>query len=158
MQLTYRARREAAYEDGRTTFPELSLQPAFRDFVCLYIAEGYKRDRNTVSICNSDLAVMKLSRRWLIAFSHRPLVYALQYHADQDLQDLRQYWGRELGIDPEIVRVQRKTNSGRLGGRNWRSAHGVLNIATYDTLFRARLQGWIDCLQERWLDSPVDGA
>jgi transcriptional regulator with XRE-family HTH domain len=54
MQAKYRRLREAAYEDGRAQFDELVLDASFRDFLCLYIAEGYKRSRNTVSVCNSD--------------------------------------------------------------------------------------------------------
>jgi hypothetical protein len=54
--------------------------------------------------------------------------------------------------------LQRKSNSGQLGGRHWRSKHGVLTVYAGDTALRARLQGWIDCLQEQWLDSPVTGA
>jgi transposase-like protein len=56
MQAKHRRLREAAYEEGRAQFDELVLDASFRDFVCLYIAEGYKRNRNTVSVCNSDPA------------------------------------------------------------------------------------------------------
>src|SRR3954470_12938234 len=65
MQAKYRRLREAAYAEGRETFDELALDPSFRDFVCLYIAEGYKRNRNTVSVCNSDPAVVVVCDRWL---------------------------------------------------------------------------------------------
>jgi hypothetical protein len=54
MQRKYRLLREAAYREGVETFEELALDPTFRDFVALYLAEGYKRDRNRVSIANSD--------------------------------------------------------------------------------------------------------
>jgi transcriptional regulator with XRE-family HTH domain len=49
MQRTYSLRREAAYREGLASFEALSSDPTFRDFVCLYIAEGYKRNRNQVS-------------------------------------------------------------------------------------------------------------
>jgi len=58
MQRRYRELREAAYGQGLAEFDELVLEPTFRDFVCMYIGEGYKRSRNTVAICriavNSD--------------------------------------------------------------------------------------------------------
>ncbi|TMK27343.1 MAG: hypothetical protein E6G62_00280 [Actinobacteria bacterium] len=73
MQRTYRLRREAAYREGEERFDELARDPTFRDFVALYIAEGYKRSRHTASICNSDPAVMQLSTRWLRCLTHRPL-------------------------------------------------------------------------------------
>ena len=49
MQEKYRRLREAAYAEGRASFDELAVDPSFRDFVCLYLAEGYKRHRR----CNS---------------------------------------------------------------------------------------------------------
>ena len=43
MQAKYRLAREAAYAEGRATFASLATDPSFRDFVCLYLAEGSKR-------------------------------------------------------------------------------------------------------------------
>ncbi len=97
MQRKYRLLREEAYARGRAEFVELCAEPTFRDFVCLYIAEGYKRSRTSV------------------------------------------------------IAVQRKSNSGQLQWRTWRSVNGVLMVRTADTLFRARLQAWIDCISAEWL-------
>jgi hypothetical protein len=80
----------------------------------------------------------------------RPLDYRISYHADQDLDALRSFWGHELGIEPTSIAGQPKTNSGQLSGRVWRCAHGVLTIRTSDTYFRARLHAWIDCLKQEW--------
>ena len=65
MQAKYRLAREAAYAQGRATFGSLAADPSFRDFICLYLAEGSKRDRNRVQICNSDVAVVRLCDQWL---------------------------------------------------------------------------------------------
>src|SRR5947209_3855259 len=51
MQSKYKKLRDDAYEAGRLEYDELVQQRTFRDFVVLYIAEGYKRNRNTVAIC-----------------------------------------------------------------------------------------------------------
>jgi hypothetical protein len=158
MQLKYRRLHEAAYEEGRSTFAKLSRDPTFRDFVCLYIAEGYKRNRNRVSIANSDPRVMKVAARWMKELSTNRLSLSLQYHADQDPEALKLFWCRELGIHARSFRYLRKSNSGELTGRTWRCAHGVLTLIAEDTLLRARLQGWIDCLQEQWLDSGPAGV
>jgi predicted DNA-binding transcriptional regulator AlpA len=45
MRKKYRLLREAAYDEGRATFGALCRHPSFRDFVILYMAEGYKRCR-----------------------------------------------------------------------------------------------------------------
>jgi hypothetical protein len=82
----------------------------------------------------------------------------VQYHADQDLVGLQDFWASQLSVEPEEIRLQRKSNSGRLSGRTWRSEYGVLNVSAGDTLFRSRLQAWMDCLQEQWLDLSRDAG
>jgi transcriptional regulator with XRE-family HTH domain len=150
MRRKYRLLREAAYQDGLTSFDELALDPTFRDFVCLYIAEGYKRDRNSVAICNSDGAVLVLAVRWIRRLSCKRPEFAIQYHADQNLAELRRFWAELLGIDPEAIRWHRKSNSGHLKGRGWRSRHGVLTTRVSDTYLRARIEAWMHRLQREW--------
>ena len=58
-----------------------------------------------------------------------------------------------LDADRSAFSDQRKSNSGQLNGRNWRCVRGVLSIRACDTQFRARLQAWIDQVQEGWLHS-----
>ncbi len=154
MREKYRLLRERAYDAGRAQYESLVSVPTFRDFVALYIAEGYKRNRNVVSIANSDDRVMSMAAGWIRSLTDKSLVYSIQYHADQDLDELRAYWGSVLEIDGATIRFQRKSNSGKLNGRSWRSAHGVLTVTVNDTYLRARLQAWIDRIREGWgLDS-----
>jgi hypothetical protein len=150
----FKVLRDSAYSDGLARFPKLSEDPSFRDFVTLFIAEGYKRSRNTVAIANSDPAVMRVAVEWMRRESDRFLDFSIQYHADQDLDELRRFWAAEFDIDPSTIRLKWKSNSNGLSGRNWRSKHGVLTVRTHDTYFRARLQAWVDCMRAQWLDSP----
>jgi AcrR family transcriptional regulator len=158
MQRKYALRRAAAYLQGRIEFADLIEEPTFRDFLCLYLAEGSKRSRNTVAVCNSDDRIVVLCARWIRRFTPNSIRYSVQYHADQDLQEVCRFWAGRLGLSPEDIRLQRKSNSGRLGGRTWRSKHGVLTVSVGDTLLRARLEGWLHSLQDQWLHSPVTGA
>lgn len=150
MQRKYRLLREQAYREGLEEYEDLAADQTFRDFVCLYIAEGYKRDRNVVSLSNSDPAVIRIADRWISRLSDKPSKYSIQYHADQDLGDLCKFWGETLGIDPSLIWMQRKSNSNQLTGRIWRSRHGVLTVRVCETLFRARLQAWMDLLRSAW--------
>jgi predicted DNA-binding transcriptional regulator AlpA len=150
MQRKYRLLREAAYEQGLREYDELAGDRLFRDFVCLYIAEGYKRNRNVVEICNSDQAVMQMATRWIRRLSERAPEFSIQYHADQDLSELREFWSGTLGIDAGTIKLLRKSNSNQLTGRRWRSRHGVLRVRVADTLLRARLQAWMDRLRSEW--------
>ena len=159
MQRKFRLLREQAYTNARRSFQTLSaVDPTFRDFVCRYIGEGYKRSRNHVAIANSDPRVVVPATRWLRALSRNKLAFAVQYHADQDLRELSEFWASTLGVEPGDIQVQRKSNSGRLGGRTWRCRYGVPTVRTCDTLLRARLQAWMDCLQATWIHSPSTGA
>jgi hypothetical protein len=150
MQRKYRLLREAAYQEGLESFDELARDPTFRDFVALYIAEGYKRSRHTASLCNSDPAVVRIATRWLRCLTDRPPNFSIQHHADQDLSALRAFWGETLSIDGHSIRLIRKSNSNQLTGRTWRSAHGVLTVGVHDTLLRARMEAWIVCLKREW--------
>ena len=151
MQAKYRLLREAAYQQGLEEFGVLASDPTFRDFVCLYLAEGYKRCRNTVAIGNSDPTVLVVANRWLAQLSEHRRTYAIQYHADQDLAALVRFWGGRLDVDPAEIRLQRKSNSNHLSGRTWRSAHGVLTVRVSDTTLRARVQAWMDTLRATWV-------
>jgi transcriptional regulator with XRE-family HTH domain len=151
MQRKYRLLREAAYELGQKEWDELIKLPTFRDFVVLYIAEGYKRSRNTVSICNSDPDIVGLATTWLRSLSdHRPVVQ-VQYHPDQDATSLRDFWAVRLGLDGDAVQLYAKSNSGQLRTRVWRCKHGVAAVKVHDTYLRARLQAWMDCTHASWL-------
>ncbi len=157
MKAKYRRLREDAYAQGWAEYDALISLPTFRDFVVLYIAEGYKRNRNVVSLANSDPRVISVAAGWLAHFATNRLGYAIQYHADQDLAKLVAHWGRVLGIDASTIRLLRKSNSGQLAGRIWRSEFGVLTVSVSDTLLRARLQAWIDRLRDEWaLHSAID--
>ncbi len=150
MQHKFRRLREEAYQEGVASYAELAADPTFRDFVCLYIAEGYKRNRNAVALCNSDPAVMNLATRWICRLTEKRPMFSIQYHADQDLDELREFWGVTLGIEPQAIRLQRKSNSSQMTGRQWRSRHGVLNVRVSDTFLRARVQAWMDALRSEW--------
>ena len=147
----YRLLREEAYGLGYWEFPRFVRLPTVRDYVALYIAEGYKRNRNKVQICNSDATVMQIGTLWIRRFSRRKLDFSVQVHADQDLAELTTYWSEHLEVAADEIVLQRKSNSGRLGNRTWRSRYGVMAVRTNDTLFRSRLQGWMDRLQEEWV-------
>jgi hypothetical protein len=157
MQVNYQRLRDEAYEEGRRSFSALARDPTFRDFVNLYIGEGYKRCRNVVSLANSDPAVIAIADRWIRRLAHNRVTYSVQHHADQSLDELRAFWSDHLGVPDESIRFQRKSNGGGLRSRTWRCRHGVLTVTANDTYLRARLQAWMDCVQEQWLDS-VAGA
>jgi hypothetical protein len=145
-----RETREEAYKEGVRTYPELIKEPTFRDFVCMYIGEGSKRCRNTVAICNSDPTVVVLGSKWIQRLGKNSIRYSIQYHADQSIEDLRQFWSDHLPIDDGQINFQRKSNSNQLSGRKWRSRYGVLTVSMGDNHLRSRLGAWIDLVKAEW--------
>lgn len=142
--------RDEAYASGAAEWETLVMEPTFREFVALYIAEGYKRNRNVVQIANSDCRVLQVAVSWLRFLTDRRLDFSIQYHADQDLDALCRFWTEQLAIDSAPIRLQRKSNSNQLSGRTWRSEHGVMTVTANDTLLRARLQAWMDLIRADW--------
>lgn len=145
-----KAKRDAAYQQGLSEFSAYARDPTFRDFVCMYIGEGFKKNRNCVAICNSDPQVVKLGNKWIKRLAHNPVTYSVQHHADQDLTELCEYWSAQLGTEPSQIKFQRKSNSGQLSGRNWRSKYGVLTVRVGDTYLRSRLGAWMDLVKAEW--------
>jgi hypothetical protein len=93
---------------------------------------------------------MKLGVDWIRRLSDKPASFWIQYRADQDRDALREFWGQALSIDTNDVRLQRKSNSNQMSGRIWRSRHGVLTVRVCETLFRARMQAWMDRIRAEW--------
>lgn len=143
-------KRDAAYQRGIEEFPTLLQEPTFRDFVVLYMAEGYRRDRNMVSMGNSNPAIVKVGHYWINRLGSNKLYYSVQIHADNDEGEIKTFWGTVLQVPPDRIKTIRKSNSGQLSGRQWRSIHGVLTVTTGDTYLRSRLQAWMDKIQEEW--------
>jgi transposase-like protein len=96
--------------------------------------------------------------RELQRFSRNRLFFSVQYHTDQNPRALAEFWASTLEVPSSDIRLLPKANSGKLRSRTWRCEHGVMAVTTNDTLLRARLQAWMDCVQEQWVDSPANGA
>ena len=77
MRKKYRELRRSAYEAGLEEYEALSEESLFRDFICMYIGEGYKRSRNTVSIANSDATVIRLANYWVRRLARNRVTYSL---------------------------------------------------------------------------------
>ncbi len=144
-----RARSEAAYEEGLGTFEELSAQPTFRDFVCIYLVLGEQRDRARVALTNSDPEVMRLVSRWIRRLTDRAPFLSLQYWPGQSLKELRLFWSEATGAEPGAIHVRRPSAESGLQPA-LASPHGQFTVTVNDTLLRARLQGWMHRAREGW--------
>ncbi len=149
-QTVSRANGEAAYEEGLETFDELSAQPTFRDFVCIYLVHGEHRDRTRVALSNSDPAVMRLVNRWLRRLTDKAPLLSLQCWPGQSLKELRGFWAEAIGAEPRAIRARGYTEGEPEEQPGSGPPHGRLTVAVDDTLLRARLQGWMHSARESW--------
>ena len=147
--------REDAYKQGMREYRDLIKIPTFRDFVVTYIGEGYRRTRNQVAVANSNEKVIKLSYYWMkrLANPERPLDFGIQIHKDNNEGELKDFWAKKLGISPSSIKVIRKSNSGEMAFRKWRSQYGVFTVRVSDTYLRSRVQAWMGLVMKDW-DNP----
>lgn len=143
-------KRDEAYQRGIEELPTLLQEPTFRDFVVLYMAEGYRRNRNAVSLANSNPNIVRLAHYWIKRCTVNKIQYSVQIHIDNDEDEIKTFWSTILHVSSKQVRIKRKSNSGNLAGRHWRSERGVFEVMVGDTYLRSRLQAWMDRIQEAW--------
>jgi len=140
--------RKTAYLDGTSIFVNDSKN--LRDFALLYLTEGHRKTKWAPSISNSNWKIIAFSKKIFEKYSDKKIGYRIQYHADQDLNQIKSFWAEKLCILPTEIKLQRKSNSGKLKGRNWASVNGVLAITVNDTYLREKIQAWMDLVEKDW--------
>jgi len=143
-------KRKKAYVSGMEMFSSLSLEASFRDFILLYMTEGYRKGINSVAVGNSNSSLVALAAYWLRKLSLHKMEARVQVYEDQDLNAVRRHWGRALGIAPSAIKLQPKSNAGGLHGRKTRSIYGVCTVRVADTYLRQRIQAWMDLVEKDW--------
>jgi hypothetical protein len=91
--------------------------------------------------------MIRLANRWIRQFARNKIDYQIQYHVDHDIEALKEYWAGIVEINPAIIRGLRKSTSGQLARRQFRSQYGLLSIHAGDTYLRARLQAWMNTVK-----------
>jgi len=150
MQRKYASLRKQAYDSWGTRADELLSDIDNRDFALLYMTEGYRKTRNIVSICNSNPSIVSFSYRWLQRHTTKAPRFIVRLHPDSDAEEVTRYWGRTLKINPKNIHATRKSNSGRMAHRNWRSKYCVFTVAYADTYLRSKIQALMDHIQSKW--------
>ncbi len=151
MQAKCAALRQDAYNAAYSIATQTLQDQDIRDFVVLYLAEGYRKGRNAVALTNSNPHIVRFAHNCMRRLStNTHFYYSFQYHADQDPETLKGFWAAYLGIDTVHIRPVRKTNSGHLKGRRFACQYGIFQIQVGDTFFRSRLQALMDAVQAEW--------
>jgi DNA-binding XRE family transcriptional regulator len=110
----------------------------YKDGVSAYIREKARQLR-----AEKKLTIDELAERFAIS---RTTIY----YWVKDVPELCAFWGALLDVEPTEIKFQRKSNSGRLAGKTWRSKYGVLQVRASDTYLRARIDAWMDHIRADW--------
>jgi hypothetical protein len=138
------------YEQALRSYDDLVAQPTFRDFVCVYIADGYKRDRRRVALASADPDVIRLAHRWIWQLSERSPSSSVRYAPDQSREELRRFWSGVVGERPQTIRTRRASAEELQHASSARPVHGVMTLAVHDRVLRARMQAWMRRTREAW--------
>jgi len=145
---------ERFMSQGKIDIGNYTRRDLFISGVCLYWAEGFKKD-NLVGIANSDSRMIRLLITWLkeccdVNYSQLKARVGVNQMYSKDVQRIESYWIRETGIPqeqfqkPYIQRVQWKKNY-----ENPLMYHGVLRIRVgRSTDLLRKILGWIDAMSE----------
>ncbi len=140
----------SAYEEGLRSYDDLSVHATFRDFVCVYITEGYKRDRSRVALANADPAVMRLAHRWIWRLTDKSPWLSVHCRPDQSVGELRRFWSETVGEEERAIRLHSAGEDDLQHRWGALPVHGVLAVAVDDSALRARLQAWMRRVREGW--------
>lgn len=119
-------RRKIVRERMKKQIGLLSVRELFLAGLLLYWAEGMKVDRNTVSLTNTDPAMLRFFISWLIqcGVSRQKLKARLHLYSDMNIQKQTRFWARELNFPVSTFRNtyvkksesnKRKNYKGRFG-------------------------------------------
>lgn len=143
---TWRDRRKASQDKGKKDCNKFDLHLAG---CMLYWAEGFKKTKNRVYFCNTDIHMLKLWIRFLQECYDVPMnkikweIGKTITHAANE-EECKLYWGAELNLDPN-------TYSGcRIDKRRRKSPvvrdscpYGICRIVVDDTALLQRIFGAI---------------
>jgi hypothetical protein len=138
------------YDQALRSYDELITRPTFRDFVCVYIADGYKRDRRRVALASADPDVIRLAHRWIRRLSDKSPSLTLRYTREQSREELRRFWSEVVGDRPESIRARRVSAEALAHASGARPLRGLLTITVDDVVLRARMQAWMRRTREGW--------
>lgn len=134
---------------AKTEWKNLKNNTSFLHFLMLYWCEGFKRTKHVVQLSNSDSDLVVFGTDWFrrLNYNSKEIHFRIQIHEDQDEQRVIDYWKKLLSIDN--IHVMRKTNSGKMSGRNWNSKYGVLAVYIADAYLKTKIDYWLEEFAKR---------
>lgn len=89
------------YEQQKDTFSKISKKNLYIAGLMLYLGEGKKKDRYTISIANTDYRILKFFIKWTEQYFHVPkskLKAQLHLYEDMELEKEKKFWENKLDL------------------------------------------------------------
>jgi hypothetical protein len=128
----------------------------FKLFLMYYACEGDRKSKWAIGLCNSDPSLIQYCAFWFkkINIRNKPIDYSIQLHIDQNEEEVKNYWKKLLNIIE--IKTIRKSNSGKMSGRNWNSKYGVLSVRFYDAYLKTMINVWISLLKNEIINKQYE--
>lgn len=131
----------------------------------IFWGEGGKTSRHQVRVANTDPAMLRVFRRFLLEVCNlevRKISYSIICFNDTNSEDARRYWSQQLEISPEkFGKITQIPQQGK-GTYKKKSAYGVCTIAVcnmklmvwmleqLDDLKRSKMPRWLSGRARSW--------
>jgi hypothetical protein len=144
-------KREQARQKGREEITQQGTEGLKVLVAALYWGEGGKTQRSSFSISNTDPAMIKLIVGFLRHTCQVPedrLRFRIHLHPHLSEQRARRYWAKVAETSPKNISVTKSKSSASRGKKD-SCPFGTFMVSYHDTLFRSRVEGWMDALKDQ---------
>lgn len=153
MQENYALKRVEAYNKAKATVAVDLEDTLLRDFVNIYIGEGYKRNRDSVSIVNSDPKIILLSlyvmKKYFLK-SDKKMIMQIRYYKENDNElELLEYW-QNLANNENVKFTTYIQPTVKAEGHNNSNKYGLVTVTINDTYAKQKLNAYMDYVKEEW--------
>lgn len=138
----YRRNREFFYRKGWDEYDDVVAKTELRDFVSLYLAEGFKRTNHTINIVNTDPDIIVFCSRIIRRMAANTVTHKL-ICSEEERGDLLIFWSNLLGLEPSAFQFMNKPKTS-----SRRATYGLMTVIACDVKLFSRLRAWMDRFRE----------
>lgn len=144
-------KRQLVINEAKKDFSNISLNELKLIGIILYLGEGSKKTKGTVTVANSDPAVIQIMARFLREICKVPEI-KLRGHihtfAHADIKRTERYWSQITGIPrKQFYKTYIKPSSASLQKRKT-LPFGTFDLSVCDTKLLLTILGWIEKIKE----------
>ena len=142
--------RQIVYNETYKTAKKMfKKEPLLRDFVNLYLAEGGRSDRYSLSLTNTDIDIIKLCLYCYKKLSDKKIYFRLHCYGKRNKKFI-DYWAKNLNINKNEIKVTSKGTLKEYKNKKRKNlkSHGVFVIRLHSFLIKEKVLALIDYLKK----------